>query len=218
MLFRSRADLPWLLGAVTVGGAVAPVLLLQGLRSTSGAAASLLLNLEGALTAAIAWWVFREPIDRRLVLGMALILTASALLSWSGGPLAAGSLRGPALIAAACLGWAADNNLTRRVAHLDPRLIVVAKGLVAGTVNLALAAATGQRLPPLAATLAALALGLASYGWSLTLFIVALRRLGTARTGAWFALAPFVGAGTSVALLGEPFTATLAAEIGRAHV
>jgi drug/metabolite transporter (DMT)-like permease len=207
----TRADLPWLLGTVTVGGALAPVLLMTGLRATSGATASLLLNLEGALTAVIAWRVFREPFDRRLVLGMALVLAASGLLSWSGGPLAAGSLHGPALVAAACLGWAVDNNLTRRIDQLDPRLIVIAKGLVAGTVNLALAAAAGQRLPALPATLAALALGLASYGWSLLLFVVALRRLGTARTGAWFALAPFVGAGVSVTLLGERPTVTLGA-------
>lgn len=199
----ARGDLPWLAGAVLAGGAVAPVLLMAGLRVTPGATASLLLNLEGALTAVLAWRVFGEHVDRRVALGMLLVVGASALLSWGGAPLAGASARGPALIAAACLAWAVDNNLTRRVSHLDPRAIVIAKGLVAGAVNLALAAAAGARPPPRAALAGALLLGLASYGWSLLLFVVALRRLGTARTGAWFALAPFVGALASVALLGE---------------
>lgn len=199
----SRRELPWLALAVLTGGALAPVLLMEGLRRTPATTASLLLNLEGALTAVIAWAVFREHVDRRLALGMALVVAASALLSWSGPLARAISPLGPVLIAGACLGWAIDNNATRRVAELDPRALVIAKGLVAGGVNLSLALALGQRAPAALPLLGALALGFVCYGLSLLLFILALRRLGTARTGAYFALAPFVGAAASVALLGE---------------
>ncbi|MFO0646432.1 MAG: DMT family transporter [Polyangiales bacterium] len=200
----SRRELPWIAVAVLAGGAVAPVLLMEGLRRTPATTSSLLLNLEGALTAAIAWGVFREHVDRRLALGMALIVAASALLSWSGGPMqGAGSLLGPLLIAGACLGWAIDNNSTRRVSQLDPRILVIAKGLVAGSVNLGLALSLGQRLPAALPLLGALALGFVSYGLSLMLFVLALRNLGTARTGAYFALAPFAGALASIAVLGE---------------
>lgn len=199
----TRRDAPWLAGAVFAGGAVAPVLLMEGLRRTPGTTASLLLNLEGVFTAAIAWRVFREHVDRRLALGMALVVGASALLSWSGPLVGARSLVGPLCIAGACLGWAVDNNLTRRVSDLDPRVLVIAKGLVAGSVNLALGVSAATSTPALRPLLGALALGFVSYGLSLVSFVIALRHLGTARTSAWFALAPFVGAAGSVALLGE---------------
>jgi hypothetical protein len=99
-----------------------------------------------------------------------------------------------------------DNNLTRKVSAADPVQIAMLKGLCAGTVNTGIALTLGARIPPLA-TLAAIGLvGLLGYGISLVLFVLALRNLGTARTGAYFALAPFIGATVSVALLHEPLT------------
>jgi len=51
--------------------------------------------------------------------------------------------------------------------------------------------------------LAALGLGFLGYGLSLSLFVWALRHLGTARTGAYFSVAPFFGAATALAVLSE---------------
>jgi drug/metabolite transporter (DMT)-like permease len=207
-----RADLPWLAAAILAGGVVGPLLLLVGLRLTQASAASLLLNLEGLATLAIAWLVFREPVDRRLLVGAAAILGGAALLSWQGGGLGLGW--GAVAIAGACLAWGIDNNLTRRIAAADPLQIALSKGLVAGLVNLCLALAGGAAWPSPDTVLAALVLGFFGYGVSLVLFVLALRQLGTARTGAYFATAPFLGAILAVLLLGEPVTPLLVAAAG----
>lgn len=202
-----RADLPWLGLAVASGGVLGPLLLMAGLARTDAASASLLLNLESLLTLAIAWIVHRENVDRRLLLGAAAILAGAILLSWQGGGL--GLQPGALLIALACLAWAVDNNLTRKISGADPLQIASVKGLVAGSVNLAIALAAASALPAPQALGAGLALGAVSYGASLALFVLALRHLGTARTGAYFASAPFLGAVLSVVLLAEPPTVSL---------
>ncbi len=201
-----RADLPWLGLVVLAGGVAGPLLLMLGLARTDAASASLLLNLEGLATMGIAWLFFRENVDRRLLLGAFAILAGAALLSWQGG---ASPDRGAALIAAACLCWGIDNNLTRRLSSADPVRVAMFKGLVAGSVNLLLALAGGAALPPAGTLLAAGIVGFLGYGVSLALFVLGLRHLGTARTGAYFSLAPFVGATLAVPLLGEQPSATL---------
>lgn len=195
---------PWLLGAILFGGVLGPVALLFGLTSTGGAAASLLLNLEAVLTAVIAWVVFRENADRRIVLGMLAIVAGGVVLSWpSGEGSETASSIGPLAIAAACLCWAIDNNLTRKVSASDALFIAGIKGLIAGTVNFFLALSMGAALPDAGTLAAILALGLLGYGISLVMFVLALRGLGTARTGAYFSTAPFVGAAVALVLLGE---------------
>jgi drug/metabolite transporter (DMT)-like permease len=201
-----RRDWPWLAGAIACGGVIGPVLLMLGLSQTDAGSAALLLNLEAALTAAIAWTVFRENVDRRVFAGMLAIVAGGVLLAWEQAP-RAGSPTGPLLVAAACLAWAIDNNLTRKVSGGDAVFVACLKGLIAGGVNLALALAAGAALPPAGAVAAAGLLGLLGYGVSLVLFIVALRELGTARTGAYFSVAPFFGAALALVLLGEPATA-----------
>ncbi len=204
-----RADLPRLAAVVAAGGVAGPLLLMLGLARTDAAAASLLLNLEGLATMGIAWLVFRESVDRRLLVGALAILGGALVLSWQGGSVALGP--GALLIAAACLAWGIDNNLTRGLSAADPVQIATVKGLVAGTVNTALALALGAGLPGSAAAMAAGLVGFLGYGVSLVLFVLALRHLGTARTGAYFSLAPFVGAALAVAMLGEPLTVRLLA-------
>jgi drug/metabolite transporter (DMT)-like permease len=206
----ARRDLPWLAGAIVCGGAIAPVLLLWGLRGTGAATASLLLHLEGVLTTLLAAAIFREAVARRIWLATLLIVAAGALLSWS--PQAAGgwSLQSLA-IALACFFWALDNNLTRKVSAADPVVIAMAKGLCAGSVNLGLALAGGMQWPSPAIVAAALLLGYVSYGISLVLFIHALRNLGSARASAHFGAAPFIGALVAVLLLKEPLSASLIA-------
>ena len=205
----SRRDLPWLLGAIASGGVAGPVLLLLGLALTPASSASLLLSLEGVLTILIAWFVFHENVDRRIALGVVAILVGALILSWRGS-FALTSATGPLLIAGACLCWAIDNNLTQKLSASDPVQIAMIKGLTAGAVNLSIALALGETGPGTPAILGALVLGFLSYGVSLVLFVLALRRIGTARTGAYFSTAPFVGAAASLIIWREPVTTTLA--------
>ncbi|MBE2242601.1 MAG: DMT family transporter [Burkholderiaceae bacterium] len=200
----ARGDMPWLAGAIVFGGLLGPALLMWGLTQTDAASASLLLNVEGVLTAVIAWVVFKENADRQVVLGMVAIVAGGALLSW--GPQAAAASRpaGALLIAGACLCWAIDNNLTRKVSANDPMLVACLKGLIAGACNTALALGSGAGLPPAGPTAAALIVGFLGYGLSLTLFVVGLRTLGTARTGAYFSVAPLFGVIVSLVLWPQP--------------
>jgi len=200
-------DLIWLLGAVAFGGAIGPFLLMYGLRMTDSASASLTLNLEGVFTALLAWFAFKENFDRRIAAGMALIVAGGVILS-TGPSLRAGGFAGPLAIAGACLAWAIDNNLTRKVSINNAMLVACVKGLIAGPISVALALRYGAHMPAFTLLLRAGLLGFVSYGLSLTLFVLALRTLGTARTGAYFSLAPFIGAALAAAL-GAPVTATL---------
>ncbi len=196
------ADLPWLAGAVLSGGIVGPVLLMLGLATTAAASASLLLNLEGAFTALIAWFAFRENFDRRIALGLALILAGGALLTFvPGGDYSLNP--GTLLIAGACLAWAIDNNLTRRISAADAAALAAIKGVSAGSVNLAIAFLSGAAAPAAAHAIGAGLVGFLGYGVSLALFVAALRDLGAARTGAYFSIAPFAGVALALAALGE---------------
>jgi len=197
------SEWPWLLGAILFGGVFGPVTLLFGLTQTTGATASLLLNLEAVLTAVIAWTVFRESADKRIVLGMVAIVLGGIALSWQTNVDASLNWLGPVLISLACLCWAIDNNLTRKVSASDALFIAGVKGLIAGTVNCVLSLFLGLSLPTGLVVFSIMTLGLMGYGLSLVLFVLALRGLGTARTGAYFSTAPFIGAAISVALLGE---------------
>jgi drug/metabolite transporter (DMT)-like permease len=205
-----KADVPWLAGAIVAGGIVGPLLLMAGLARTDAATASLLLTLEGAATALMAWFIFHEHFDRRIAWGMACLVAGAAVLSWSGTPTLEGIL-GPLAIIGACLAWGLDNNLTRKVSLADPLQIVELKGLVAGPVNLAIGIAAGGALPAVLPALAAGVVGFLGYGVSLALFVIALRHLGTARTGAYFSTAPFLGAIVAVVALAEPVTLGLIA-------
>ncbi len=200
------ADWLWLGAAIVAGGVIAPVLLMTGLAARDASEAGLLLSLEGVFTALIAWVVFREHVDARIALGMAAIGAGALTLAWPPGAIG----RDPAvLIVAACLAWAADNNLTRQVSGGDPVRIAALKGLVAGAVNVTIGLAHGARVPGAATIAGAGVVGVLGYGMSLVLFIVALRHLGTARASAYFSTAPFVSAIAAVAALGEPVTARL---------
>ena len=201
----ARADLPWLAAAIVAGGVCGPVLLMFGLAASEASVAALLLNLESVLTLGIAWVIFKEYVDVRLGIGAAAIVAGAIVLSWPGGPQLSFSW-GPLLIAGACLAWAIDNNLTRKVSAADPFQSAMLKGLVAGVVNVAIAFAAGSEMPDAATVGIAALVGFLGYGISLALFILALRHLGTARTGAYYALAPFIGAAIAIPLLDEPVT------------
>jgi len=199
----------WILAAVVlVGGVLAPPLLLWGLARSPATTTALLLNLEVVFTAILAGIVFGEHLGSHVGGAAVVMALGGVALGWTPGD--------PAItvaavaVALACALWALDNNLTRLIAESDPLLIVEVKGLVAGTVNTLLALVSGQPWPTPGTIALGLALGAVSYGTSLVLFILAMRELGAARTGAYFATAPFFGAAGGL-LLGESPTAGLIA-------
>lgn len=204
----ARAEAWALAGAILAGGIVGPVLLMAALVRLPASEAALLLNAEAMFTALIAWFVLRENFDRRIAAGMALVVAGAVVLSWPTETNIWEAL--PALmVIAACLAWAIDNNLTRKVSLADPRYVAMVKGLAAGATNTALAMLAGAKLPDLPVLGSALIVGWLGYGVSLALFVIALRELGTARTSAYFSTAPFAGAVLAVLLLGEMVTVTL---------
>ena len=205
-----RRDWLLLASAIFFGGVAGPVALMYGLVTSAASTASLLLNLEAVFTALLAWFLFHENFDRRVMLGMFLIVAGGLLLVWAPGTHGNASL-GLVFIVLACLCWAIDNNLTRKVSASDAMVIACLKGLVAGTVNLGLALLLGHRLPALGILTLAMVLGFLGYGVSLVLFVLALRNLGAARAGAYFSVAPFFGAALAVLLQGDAVTVQLIA-------
>jgi drug/metabolite transporter (DMT)-like permease len=205
-----RGELGWLAAAIFCGGVVGPVLLLLGLKSTDASVASLLLNFEAVLTAALAWLIFHENYERRLVVGMLCITGGTMVLSFIGTK-SGGSILGAVFILGACLAWALDNNLTRKVSAGDAVEIARIKGLVSGGVNLFLAICMGAALPGAGMAALAMLVGFVGYGASLTLFVMALRHIGAARTSAYFSLSPFAGAILSILIFKNPVTSTFVA-------
>jgi len=198
---------PWLFGAITLGGMLGPILLMFGLTRVDASSATLLLNLEAVFTALLAWIAFRENAGRRVILGMGLIVAGGMTLAGTPGAMTRQTLMGELAIAAACLCWGMDNNLTRKISSGDALFIASLKGLTAGITNLALALALGARLPHAAILSEALIVGLIGYGVSLVLFVLALRGLGSARAGAYFSTAPFLGAAVAIAIFHSPVSA-----------
>ncbi len=191
-----RTDLPWLFGAITAGGILAPTVLLYGLDRTPASTASLLLNLEVVATALFAMFLFREKITRRVWMAIPILVAASVLLSWNGGTF--GFSPGALAIVLATMFWGLDNNLTCAISGRDPASIAALKGCIAGG---ALGVATllfGIPLPGLIPFLLALLLGFVSYGLSTLFFVLSLRNLGSTRTSTYFSIAPFAGAAISL--------------------
>jgi drug/metabolite transporter (DMT)-like permease len=200
-----RGQWLWFAGAIIFGGILGPVLLMFGLQGMPASSASLLLNAEGVFTALLAWFAFGENFDRRIALGMAAIVAGALALSWPQ-DIRLASLWPALAILGACFAWGLDNNFTRKVSLTDATWIAAVKGLTAGSVNLALAFIVRGNfsLPPLPTLAGALVVGCLAYGVSLSLFVLGLRHLGTARTGAYFSIAPFFGAVLAIVLLDEP--------------
>lgn len=198
----------WLAAAILVGGVVAPVLLMFGLTHLHASDASLLLNAESVFTAGLAWFAFKEHVDRRIVLGMGMIIAGAVVLSWPRETHTTAVW--PALcVLGACFAWGLDNNLTRHVSMADASWLASVKGLVAGSMNMILAFLLGATWPTWPTLVGALLVGWLAYGVSLSLFVIGLRHLGTGRTGAYFSVAPFFGAALAIPLLGEPVDSPL---------
>ncbi|OUQ33712.1 DMT family transporter [Faecalibacterium sp. An122] len=200
----TRRDLPYTVGMVLLDIA-APICLMVGLTRTTSANASLLNNFEIVATALIALMVFREKISRRLWLAIGLITLSSMILSFED----AASLDfsfGSLFVLAACICWGFENNCTRMMSASDPLEIVVIKGFGSGLGSLVLALAVGEPLPPLQVLPVVLVLGFVAYGLSIFFYVYAQRRLGAAKTSAYYAVAPFIGVLLSRLILQEAFT------------
>ena len=195
-----RKDAPWMAGSIIFGGIAAPVLLMYGLERSSGFSTSLLSNLEGVATAAIAAAVFHESTGKRMWLALGCVTAAGVMLSWNSGE-GRFDPSGPAMIALSMVCWGADNNITRQISARDPVQISVIKSLFAGAVPILLVVLSGGSIIPGLPTVLALVVGALGYGASLVLFIKALEGLGASRTGAYFGLAPFIGAVSSLVIL-----------------
>jgi drug/metabolite transporter (DMT)-like permease len=186
--------------AVIFGGGLAPVLLLLGLRAAPAASVSLWLNTEIVATAFLAWTLFHEDLDRRTLLAAGLVLVGGIVLA---APEGAAGWKAGALVAGACLCWGLDNNLTALVSGFTPAQTTVAKGLIAGTVNLMLGLSLGQHLPGAARLGAALGVGAVSYGLSVMLYIFGAQHLGATRSQLLFATSPFLGVILAWTVFGE---------------
>lgn len=197
-----KSDFKWLAGAILAGGVAAPITLLFSLKNTPAATASLLLNFEGVATTLIAFFAFKEAISRRAWWAIACITIASIFLSINLNAQWGFSL-GALGIIAACVLWGIDNNFTRNISAKDPLVIVMIKGLGAGSFSLLMALHLGNNFPSGEVILGALVLGSLSYGASIVLFIHAMRGLGAARTSALFSTAPIAGIILSVLIFQE---------------
>ncbi len=197
-----RQDWGWLSAGILTGSILAPVLLIFGLVYSSAAAASLLLNLEGALTALIAWFIFREQFSWRLAAGIVVIILSSMFLSWTN-YLEVGVSWGALAVIGACLCWGIDNNLTRQIAERDSLQVATIRSCISGVVSVGIALLMGEAQPTVKAITTVGILGFFTHGLSLLCFVLALRNIGASRTGAYFSLAPFIGALGSIMFLGE---------------
>ena len=199
----TRAHVPRLALVALFGAALAPTLLAWGLQRAGATTGSLLLNLEAVFTVALAALVHREPIGRRVALASALMALGGAALTLGATSDERFGAAGALAIVGATAAWALDNTLTRPLAELDPSRVVSAKGTFGALCTGLLAVTFGEALPPDRAIATLLACGATGYGLSLRLYLLAQRRIGAARTGSIFALAPFVGALLAWAL-GDP--------------
>lgn len=196
------ADIKWLIGAIVAGGVAAPIVLLYSLKLTTGATASLLLNFESVSTTVIAAMIFRESVAKQVWAAVIIITIGSALLTVENFNALKISV-GSAGVLAACMLWGLDNNLTRNISGKDAVVITTIKGIAAGSISLVIALASRFAFPEVKYIIAAMIIGFVCYGASIVLFINSLRHLGSSRTGAYFSLAPFIGAIVSFIILKE---------------
>lgn len=197
----TRADLPYVIGMIALDIA-APIFLMLGIRHGTSSNAALLGNFEIVATTLIALFAFREAVTPRLWAAIGLITLSSLLLSFEG----ADSLRfscGSLFVLLATLCWGFENNCTRRISAKSTYEIVVLKGVFSGLGALAIALARGEAIPDARHAACAMLLGFVAYGLSIFLYVRSQRSLGAAKTSAYYAVNPFIGALLSFLLLRE---------------
>lgn len=204
-----KSDLPYTIGMIALD-ILAPILLMNGVKITAAANVSLLNNFEIVATSLIAFFAFREKISPRMWLALLLITISSVVLSFEG----MSSLRfsaGSLMVIGASACWGLENNCTRKISSKSTYEIVILKGLFSGTGSLIIALMIGEKLPGPSTAVFALALGFVAYGLSIFTYIRAQSVIGAAKTSAFYALSPFIGAFLSYLFLHETLSPTYAA-------
>jgi len=206
----TRAELPYTLAMIVLDIA-APIFLLLGLSCTTAANASLLNNFEIVATALIALAIFKEKISKRLWMGIIFVTASCALLSFEDITSLDFSL-GSLFILLACVCWGVENNCTRKLSAKDPMEIVILKGIFSGLGSIAIGLCVGERVTVPGSVFAVLCVGFVAYGLSIFFYVHAQRLLGAARTSAYYAVAPFIGALLSLVIFRDmpPYTYFLA--------
>ncbi|AOG22895.1 DMT family transporter [Acidovorax sp. RAC01] len=189
-----RSDAGRLLAMALFGAVIGPVALAWGLQRTSGTSASLMLTVEALFTALLAWRLYGETADRRVVLAMFSLLAGGLVLALDQGMQGDVQLLGLAAVMVATAAWGVDNTLSRGVADRDPGQVVLVKSTLGGMATLLLAVWFAEPMPGLLAAVMLLGIGATGYGLSLRFYLLAQRTFGAARTGSVFAFAPFIGA------------------------
>lgn len=197
----TKQDLPYTIAMVVLDIA-APILLMYGIKSTNSAHVSLLNNFEIVATSLIALFVFREVISKRLWIAICLVTVASILLSFEEN----GALdfnEGSILVLGACVCWGFENNCTKMISHKSSEEIVMIKGCFSGLGSVIIGLMIGEHFPGTGWLFFVMILGFVSYGLSINFYIMAQKELGAAKTSAYYSIAPFLGVGFSMILLGE---------------
>ena len=200
----TKKDLPYTIGMIVLD-ILAPIFLMLGIKYGTAANASLLGNFEIVATTLIACLAFKEAVSKRLWAAIGMITLSSILLSFEG----AGSFQfsyGSVLVILATACWGLENNCTRGISDKSTYEIVLLKGIFSGGGAFVIALISGEKIPEIRYILPAMLLGFVAYGLSIFLYIRAQRDLGAAKTSAYYAVAPFVGALLSFAILGEKLT------------
>lgn len=190
-----RSDTVRIVAIAIAGAAIAPTCLAWGLSQAGATAGSLLLNFEAVLTVLLAWLIYRESLGPRVVGAMLIMAGAGVLLVLDASFGSSPQPWGIAAVAIATLAWSIDNTLTRPLAERDPLQVIIAKGALGAALTGTIAIVRGEVTPKLATIAILLTCGATGYGLSLRLYLLAQRRIGAARTGSVFAVAPFIGAG-----------------------
>lgn len=212
-----RSDAPRLVAIAVAGAAVGPTMLAWGLQRAGATVGALLLNLEAVFTIALARVFYREPIGRRIIIAAVCMVAGGAALALDAAIGGGFGVLGAAAVAGATLAWAFDNTWTRPLAERDPWQVILIKATLGAALTASVALLRSEPLPSATAAAALLACGATGYGASLRFYLLAQRRIGAARTGSVFALAPFVGAAVAWSVgdrVAGPWTIVAAALFG----
>lgn len=197
----TKAELPYIVGMIVLDIA-APIFLMLGISYGSSANASLLGNFEIVATTVIALILFKEAVTKRLWLAIGLITLSSILLSFEGTDsfhFSYGSL----LVIIATVCWGLENNCTRELSSKSTHQIVMLKGLCSGLGALVIALIKRESFPGIGYIAIALALGFVAYGLSIFMYVRAQNVLGAAKTSAYYAVNPLIGALLAFVFLSE---------------
>ena len=197
----TKAELPYIVGMIVLDIA-APIFLMLGISYGSSANASLLGNFEIVATTVIALILFKEAVTKRLWLAIGLITLSSILLSFEGTDsfyFSYGSL----LVIMATVCWGLENNCTRELSSKSTYQIVMLKGLCSGLGALVISLIKKETFPGFGYIAIALALGFVAYGLSIFMYVRAQNVLGAAKTSAYYAVNPLIGALLAFLFLSE---------------